>query len=130
MMRKMSKIQLHIPCLIEWHDILGQTGWMEGKDPSPPVVCYTYGWIVKKDKKYLSVCSTKQENQLDGSVIDYADANSIPKGCIVSITYLMNGGNKCSINGVQTAVKSSPTLKSTNETPSSEPISVTSVMKK
>ena len=74
------------PVLIEWVDISSFDGsWMEMSDARQykPLTVKTCGWVVVETSEYITlVSSVSDDEETTGSV------NSIPKGCVVSVTAL------------------------------------------
>ena len=77
----MHKKQLII---VEWDDTTGSSAWVseEGVKKTEPFGCTSVGWKLKSTPKKLVICASKND------VGDYADRNTIPKGCIKSIRRL------------------------------------------
>lgn len=72
--------------MVEWVDIAGYDGsWMEMEDAQKytPLAVKTCGWVVNETDSYITVVSSiSTDEETTGGV------NSIPKGCIVSMTPL------------------------------------------
>ena len=64
---------------IKWMDILGDSGHANTKefDAMRPAIKITYGFIYKKDRKYLWTFNTYDEKE-----DEFTDRNVFPIGCI------------------------------------------------
>ena len=64
---------------IKWMDILGDSGHANTKefDAMRPAIKITYGFIYKKDRKYLWTINTYDEKE-----DEFTDRNVFPIGCI------------------------------------------------
>lgn len=69
--------------LVTWLDIVSHDGaWMdisEAKEYKPAPI-QTVGWIIKEEEEYIVIVSSKDGEELVGSV------NAIPRSAIISIT--------------------------------------------
>jgi len=67
---------------IKWQDILGDSGHANTKefDAMRPAIKITYGFIYKKDRKYLWTFNTYDEKD-----DEFTDRNVFPMGCVLSI---------------------------------------------
>ena len=72
----------HHLVLVEWDDTITHHGWKEYKDIEiAPEPCLSVGWVLKSDKKSLTLSAMKSK---DGC----AERQIIPRGCIRSIRKL------------------------------------------
>tara|TARA_B100001245_G_C22801143_1_gene386158 strand:+ start:299 stop:583 length:285 start_codon:yes stop_codon:yes gene_type:complete len=67
---------------IKWQDILGDSGHANTKefDAMRPAIKITYGFIYKKDRKYLWTFNTYDEKD-----DEFTDRNVFPMGCVLGI---------------------------------------------
>ena len=67
---------------IKWQDILGDSGHANTKefDAMRPAIKITYGFIYKKDRKYLWTFNTYDEKD-----DEFTDRNVFPMGCVIEI---------------------------------------------
>ena len=67
---------------IKWQDILGDSGHANTKefDAMRPAIKITYGFIYKKDRKYLWTFNTYDEKD-----DEFTDRNVFPMGCVLNI---------------------------------------------
>ena len=67
---------------IKWQDILGDSGHANTKEFNAmrPAIKITYGFIYKKDRKYLWTFNTYDEKD-----DEFTDRNVFPMGCVLSI---------------------------------------------
>ena len=67
---------------IKWEDILGDSGHANTKefDEMRPAIKFTYGFIYKKDRKYLWTFNTYDEKE-----DEFTDRNVFPMGCVLEI---------------------------------------------
>jgi len=67
---------------IKWQDILGDSGHSSAKefDEMRPAIKFTYGFIYKKDRKYLWTFNTYDEKE-----DEFTDRNVFPMGCVLEI---------------------------------------------
>jgi len=67
---------------IKWQDILGDSGHANTKefDAMRPAIKITYGFIYKKDRKYLWTFNTYDEKD-----DEFTDRNVFPMGCVINI---------------------------------------------
>ena len=70
--------------IVEWDDVSGASGWVteESVKKTEPIGCTSVGWKLKSTPKKLVICASKNDAG------DFADRNTIPKGCIKSIRRL------------------------------------------
>ena len=55
--------------------------WEEDKDDLKPADCETLGFVLYKNKKYITVCGSKAD-------CNVSDRTVIPRGCIVELIKL------------------------------------------
>ena len=67
---------------IKWEDILGDSGHANTKEFNEmrPAIKITYGFIYKKDRKYLWTFNTYDEKE-----DEFTDRNVFPMGCVLGI---------------------------------------------
>ena len=67
---------------IKWMDILGDSGHANTKefDAMRPAIKITYGFIYKKDRKYLWTFNTYDEKE-----DEFTDRNVFPIGCVLNM---------------------------------------------
>ena len=67
---------------IKWQDILGDSGHASSKefDEMRPAIKFTYGFIYKKDRKYLWTFNTYDEKEDEFPCIMF-----FPMGCVLEI---------------------------------------------
>jgi hypothetical protein len=68
--------------LIEWNDTVGQGPiWEEIADNLKPAKCRTVGFVLFKNRQYITVCGSKADDNV-------SDRTVIPRGCISEIVVL------------------------------------------
>ena len=67
---------------VKWQDIVGEgPHWDECNDDLKPASCETLGFVLYKNKQYLTICGSKTDNVV-------SDKTVIPWGCIVEVIKL------------------------------------------
>jgi hypothetical protein len=70
--------------VVEWVDIMTETGWVEDTDPTLPVF-RTVGYLLRDNKEKVVICDTQPDN---GTVTVF------PKGCVLKIEEIPYGKGK------------------------------------
>jgi hypothetical protein len=53
---------------VEWIDAVADVEWQDKKEYEKPHTCYTLGFLQKKTKNYLVVCSTYSGSQTNARI--------------------------------------------------------------
>ena len=68
--------------LIKWDDTVGQGPvWEEANDNLKPAKCETLGFVLYKNREYITVCGSKADDNV-------SDRTVIPQGCISEVVKL------------------------------------------
>ena len=71
--------------LVRWYDTVGQGPvWEEDNDDLKPAWAETIGFVLYKNKNYLTLCGSKTEDVI-------SDKTVIPQGCVYEVIKLELG---------------------------------------
>jgi len=81
--------------LVKWIDIVSENNWMTKEEAikwadNNKGIQYTVGWVLKRNKSYILIASTRDEKLNEG----FNDFNKIPLKNIIEITFLDKGQKK------------------------------------
>ena len=78
---------------VVWLDPSGRQKWhdFEYAKQAEPITCEVVGWIIRNDKKCLTVISSVTLDADGKSISEAGDRTTLPKNIVVKITTLRKG---------------------------------------